>query len=119
MRFQTIRIFSLLIIICLLEACAQIVPPQGGDKDITPPKLLSVTPSDSLLNTRVNKIEMKFDEFIMLNNPANDVIKWQAAKQCKRAVNSLLVQLSFREHRPRFKAFGAVVFYQVYGSIYT
>lgn len=56
-----------------LNACAQIVPPQGGAKDVTPPKLLSVNPEDSLLNTRVNRIEMRFDEFITLNNAASEV----------------------------------------------
>jgi len=53
--------------------CAQIVPPQGGIKDIKAPKLLTISPRDSSLQTRVNKIELHFDEFIHLNNPGNEI----------------------------------------------
>lgn len=53
--------------------CANIVPPEGGKKDIKPPKLLSVEPHDSTLNTRVTKIEMHFNEFLTLNSPASEV----------------------------------------------
>src|SRR5690606_35877229 len=47
--------------------------PAGGKKDITPPRLLAITPGDSLLNTRVTRIEMRFDEFINVNSPSTEV----------------------------------------------
>lgn len=53
--------------------CANIVPPEGGKKDIKPPKLLSVEPRDSTLNTRVTKIEMHFNEFLTVENTAAEV----------------------------------------------
>lgn len=57
----------------LLNGCANIVPPSGGDKDVTPPELVEVQPGDSLLNTRVTEIKLKFDEFIVLNSPASEI----------------------------------------------
>lgn len=54
-------------LLIMAAGCANIVPPDGGKKDITPPKLLAVKPGDSLLNTRVSRIDFRFDEFITLN----------------------------------------------------
>jgi hypothetical protein len=56
-----------------LWGCANIVPPGGGPKDETPPKLRSITPPDSQLNTRVKEIEMQFDEYIELRDAAAQV----------------------------------------------
>ncbi|MCC6186398.1 MAG: Ig-like domain-containing protein, partial [Chitinophagaceae bacterium] len=66
------RIYVLLAIL-LLASCANIVPPSGGKVDKKAPKLLSIKPSDSLLNTRVTKIEMRFDEFVTINDAAKEV----------------------------------------------
>jgi hypothetical protein len=44
--------------------CANIIPPGGGPRDSTAPVLLSVTPKDSSLNFRGNRIVFNFDEFI-------------------------------------------------------
>jgi len=62
-----------LITLCLLAACANVVPPAGGPKDVTPPKLLQVSPADSQLNTRVTQLRLTFDEFVTLNNPAQQI----------------------------------------------
>ncbi|HRO43343.1 MAG TPA: Ig-like domain-containing protein [Flavipsychrobacter sp.] len=47
--------------------------PTGGQKDVTPPKLLEVTPADSLLSTRVTRLSLRFDEFITVANAAREV----------------------------------------------
>lgn len=60
-------------LLAVFQSCANIVPPSGGKKDTTPPKLLSVYPADSQLNTKVSEIELKFDEFIVLNEPAKQI----------------------------------------------
>ncbi|MDB5206574.1 MAG: hypothetical protein JWR72_1649 [Flavisolibacter sp.] len=44
--------------------CANIIPPGGGPRDTMAPVLLSVTPKDSTLNFRGNRITFTFDEFI-------------------------------------------------------
>jgi uncharacterized protein (DUF2141 family) len=56
-----------------IGGCANIVPPGGGDKDITPPVLRSVTPADSGLNTRPRKIELQFDEYVQLSDAQTQI----------------------------------------------
>ena len=53
--------------------CANITTPTGGKKDITAPKRLTISPADSLRNTRVKKIELTFDEYITLADAAKEV----------------------------------------------
>ncbi len=53
-----------LLALLLVQGCANIVPPEGGKKDETPPRLLSVTPADSSLNIHVSKIELRFDKYM-------------------------------------------------------
>ncbi|HTN47522.1 MAG TPA: Ig-like domain-containing protein [Flavipsychrobacter sp.] len=69
MRFYSFFIIALI----LLNACANISHPTGGKKDVAPPKLVSVFPPDSQLNTRVTRLEMRFDEFVNVNNAASEV----------------------------------------------
>ncbi|RYZ53203.1 MAG: hypothetical protein EOP49_07795 [Sphingobacteriales bacterium] len=72
MRLTLLCLLSFLV--CgLLAGCANIVPPQGGSKDVTPPALLSVSPADSQLNIRVSRIEMRFNEYVTVNNAASEV----------------------------------------------
>ena len=54
-------------ILLLLTSCANMLAPTGGDKDITPPKLLhtEVVQSTKLPNKRIIKFE--FNEYIQLN----------------------------------------------------
>ena len=63
--------FLLLAIICIHAGCANITSPTGGKRDKTPPKLLAVIPTDSLLNSKPKRIELDFDEYITVS----DVIK--------------------------------------------
>lgn len=53
----------------LFQGCANIVPPEGGPKDTTPPVLLSVSPQDSSLNVKVKKIELRFNKFMEVREP--------------------------------------------------
>lgn len=53
--------------------CANIVPPGGGAKDTSAPRLLRVSPGDSLLNARPQKVELSFDEFVVLADPGTNV----------------------------------------------
>ncbi|MGC4058096.1 MAG: Ig-like domain-containing protein [Chitinophagaceae bacterium] len=57
----------------LIAGCANIIPPTGGKMDTTPPKLISVSPSDSLLNTRVTRITMRFDEYVTVAEAAKEL----------------------------------------------
>ena len=59
-----ICIFSVL----LFAYCANIVPPEGGPKDILAPKLNFATPANKHLNFSQNKIELIFDEYIQISD---------------------------------------------------
>lgn len=73
MRAFRLRTVSVVISLGIFTGCANIVPPTGGKKDVTPPTLVEISPKDSLLNTRVTKINMEFDEFITLNDPGKEI----------------------------------------------
>lgn len=47
--------------------CAQIVTPDGGPKDSTPPRVVSYTPDSAATNFTGKKIVITFDEYIALN----------------------------------------------------
>lgn len=53
--------------------CANITSPTGGKRDIVAPKLLRTTPNDSLLNTRLKRLEIQFDEYVTINDPGKEV----------------------------------------------
>lgn len=69
------RFLHYLLGVCIITAagCANITTPTGGKKDINPPKRLTLSPADSLRNTRVKKIELTFDEYITLSDPTKEV----------------------------------------------
>ncbi len=48
-----------------IMSCANIVPPSGGPKDTIAPRLLSITPKDSSLNTYIKKLELVFDKYMV------------------------------------------------------
>lgn len=52
----------------LFSGCATIVTPSGGDKDITPPKIIHRSFSDSTLGYKGGKWTIDFDEFIKLQD---------------------------------------------------
>ena len=58
-------IFYLFLLFC---GCANIVPPNGGEKDTSAPKLVSATPANKSVFFNSNKAILKFDEYIQLKN---------------------------------------------------
>lgn len=64
---------SLTIIICALLGCANPGTLSGGKRDVTPPRLLLARPTDSQLNTRVNKLELQFDEYVSVGEVTKEV----------------------------------------------
>lgn len=69
-----IKIIGLISLIGLLLSCAQQVSPSGGAKDTTPPKIKASSPENFSLNFDGNVIELKFDEFVKLNNIKQQLI---------------------------------------------
>jgi hypothetical protein len=66
--------YYLLIALFFGAGCANIVAPTGGEKDMIPPKLVSVVPADSQLNVRTAKIRLNFDEYVTVADASNQVI---------------------------------------------
>lgn len=48
--------------------------PQGGPKDVTPPRLLKTTPPDNALNVKSSTVELQFDEIVQLESPFDKVV---------------------------------------------
>ncbi|GHV10008.1 hypothetical protein FACS1894162_2150 [Bacteroidia bacterium] len=48
--------------------------PEGGDKDLTPPRFVGSTPAPNAIHFDKNKISLEFDEYISLEKQAENVI---------------------------------------------
>lgn len=55
--------------LALLSSCATIVPPSGGEKDTSPPEILSTTPLNGSINFKEDKIQINFNEYIQIDKP--------------------------------------------------
>ena len=58
----------------LLIRCANVVTPSGGPKDEKAPVVLEASPENNSTNFKGKTIHLTFDEFIVLNNPSNNVL---------------------------------------------
>jgi hypothetical protein len=65
----------------LMLGCAQIVTPDGGPKDTTPPKVVKYTPDSAATNFTGQKIVITFDEYISLNDLNKQLIISPAVKR--------------------------------------
>ena len=66
--------FILFSLLAILGSCAQIVNPTGGAKDDKPPVVTETKPDNQSTSFAKNKIIIRFDEFIQLNNPDDQII---------------------------------------------
>jgi hypothetical protein len=62
-----------LVLLFICAGCANITSPTGGKRDTRPPKMVSIDPQDSLLNTRVTRLEMHFNEYITVGDASKEV----------------------------------------------
>ena len=63
-----------LILILITNACARVGRPTGGDKDITPPKLLQSSPKQDAINFKGQEIVLQFDEYVLLKDPHKNIL---------------------------------------------
>jgi len=63
-----------ILVLSILGSCATVVTPSGGPKDIQPPQVVESDPENFSINFASKKIEIKFDEFIKLQNIGKNVI---------------------------------------------
>ncbi|HNK89021.1 MAG TPA: Ig-like domain-containing protein, partial [Chitinophagales bacterium] len=64
----------LFILSFLMNACAVISAPTGGEKDKIAPKAIKINPQNETVNFNAKEINIDFDEFIQLQNPQNILI---------------------------------------------
>ncbi len=64
----------LFILSFLMNACAVISAPTGGDKDKTAPKAIKIIPKNESVHFNSKEINIDFDEFIQLQNTQNILI---------------------------------------------
>ena len=71
-----IRIVFYFLIIGLLSGCAQMVPLDGGPRDVTAPipDTNNIQPPHGSVNTFPEKIRIPFNEFIRLNNASANIV---------------------------------------------
>jgi hypothetical protein len=61
---RQIKYFLLVLFVLLLSGCANQLPPGGGEVDKTPPKIISVYPSDGTTNFKDDYFELEFSEYV-------------------------------------------------------
>ncbi|HTX89269.1 MAG TPA: Ig-like domain-containing protein [Bacteroidales bacterium] len=59
--------------VLILSRCANPVTPQGGPKDVSPPKVVKATPPNHSIHFNSHDIELRFGEFIQLKEPQNKI----------------------------------------------
>lgn len=60
-----------IVLLVLVNSCANIIPPSGGPRDSIPPRLILANPKDSATNVKTKNIVLTFDEFVSLQNVEN------------------------------------------------
>lgn len=76
------NLFSIsLILAVVLTACAQMKPPTGGDKDVTPPEVINTIPENLSTHFAAPRVTMEFNEFIQLRNIGTQLVINPAMKE--------------------------------------
>lgn len=63
-----------ILLLLLLNGCANIVTPSGGDKDVKPPEVLEIEPENQSLNFDSKSFVISFDEYVQLNDISSQLI---------------------------------------------
>lgn len=74
---KPVQFWRIVLFVCFIagiSACAHVVVPAGGPKDITPPVYLKSEPAQGASGVSTRKFQLRFDEFVQLNDPFTKVI---------------------------------------------
>ncbi len=74
LRFMNKFIISVIFLTFLLFSCARRGMPTGGDKDTTPPEVISENPPSGTISFQSRKISIRFNEFVVLDNPIQKIV---------------------------------------------
>lgn len=63
------------LLLLVMGACANMAQgPTGGKQDVIPPTCLGATPKNGELHVSKTRVEILFDEFLQLSNPAKELV---------------------------------------------
>lgn len=68
------RIYRLIPVIIAVIGCARQTTPEGGPKDLLPPKLVKSNPANNQKNVTEKTLTLTFSEFIKLKDPKEQII---------------------------------------------
>lgn len=70
------KIGGYILMVLMVYSCAQVMPLDGGPKDIQPPRIDSATtiPYNGITNFRGKTIQIGFDEYLKLNDPKEKIL---------------------------------------------
>ena len=74
MHKHNVNFFFFICLIFLLDSCANIVTPRGGEKDTEAPKVIRCEPKNYSVNFHSRTISISFSEFIQLKDISNQMI---------------------------------------------
>ncbi|WP_214073542.1 Ig-like domain-containing protein [Mucilaginibacter sp. dw_454] len=89
-------IFLVFLATLVFLGCAVQQKPQGGPKDLDPPKLLKASPANLTHNFKEKEIRLEFDEYFKLNNPFQEITVFPAPEKnpdIKRHQKTLVIDL--------------------------
>lgn len=98
-KISLLKVIYLLSLPIICSACANIVSPQGGIKDVDPPKVVKCTPTDRSTNFQSKEITIFFDEYIQPVTSSNDIIfNPQPRSQPKISTKAKSIKVSFENN---------------------
>jgi uncharacterized protein (DUF2141 family) len=87
-------------IICfalLLNSCASMVAPSGGEKDTKPPTFVRSWPSPYTVNYKESKIVIEFDEYFTLQNIKEELLISPHIKNTKAEISKKKIVVSWED----------------------
>ena len=96
-NFFFICISANLLICILFFSCAQIVNPNGGQKDNEPPRTVKYSPDSAQINFSSKKIVISFDEYIQLNDLQKQLVispPMKTQPEIRTKGKSLIIELN-------------------------
>lgn len=88
---------TIYIAVFFLYSCANVVAPTGGPKDLSPPQLLEVTPTNRIKNFDRLDVTFIFDELIQINDKKNIFFSPYSKDALKLDVNKNKLKVSFEK----------------------
>jgi hypothetical protein len=97
--FAVFAVIFPLVLAVTLFSCAQVLVPNGGDKDTTPPKVAKYMPDSAAVNFRAKEINIAFNEYIQLKDVNNQLLISPLMDEMPevKLVKNKIINISFKK----------------------